>query len=382
VKSSFRLARPSRTVLMSMAASTLLSAAGWAATSPSGASTPTFLSSLGPPQQVASTVPGNGDVNPYGVAMVPTSGGKLVKGDILVSNFNDKANVQGTGKTIVELSPSGSRTTFAQLRTLPHSLSCPGGIGLSTALSILPGGWVVVGSLPASSSGALPNVNPAGCLLVLNSAGKPVETWSNVNINGPWDMTEAATGSGAALFVSNALSRPAGLQDTPQSGECSVVRIDVAFPAGKPPSMTSSTVIANELFWKGNKAAFVLAPTGLALGHNGTLYVAETPSNHITAISNALTRTKPVKDGSSTLISGGALNEPLGMTLAPNGDLVVVNGNDGNAVEISPQGKQVATRTLVKNGAGALFGVTLAPNGQELFFVDDGTNALDVAHAM
>ena len=62
----------------------------------------------------------------------------------------------------------------------------------------------------------------------------------------------------------------------------------MAFPAGKPPTMTSSTVIANELFWKGNKAAFVLAPTGLALGHNGTLYVAETPSNHITAISNAL----------------------------------------------------------------------------------------------
>ena len=93
-----------------------------------------------------------------------------------------------------------------------------------------------------------------------------------------------ATKSGADLFVSNALSRPAGLQDTPQSGMCSVVRVSVSLTAGKMPAMTGTTEIASGLFWKANKAAFVLAPTGLALGHNGTLYVAETPSNHITAI--------------------------------------------------------------------------------------------------
>ena len=65
--------------------------------------------------------------------------------------------------------------------------------------------------------------------------------------------------------------------------------------------------------------------------------------------------------------------------LAPNGDILVMNGNDGDAVEISPQGKQVATRTLVKNGAGDLFGVTVAPGGQELFFGNDGTNAVDMS---
>ncbi len=331
---------------------------------------------------MASTVPGNGDVNPYGVAVVPTSGGRLVKGDVLVSNFNDKANTQGTGKTIVEVSPTGSETMFAQVGALPHPLSCPGGVGLTTALSVLPGGWVVVGSLPSGPSGALPNVNPAGCLIVLNSAGRPVETWTSPDINGPWDMTETTTGSGADLFVSNALSRPAGLQDTPQSGTCTVVRVDVSISAGKAPSMTATTVVASGLLWKGNKAAFVLAPTGLALAPSGTLYVAETPTNHITAIPDALTRTKPIKDGSSTLSSGGALNAPLGMALAPNGDLIVMNGNDGDAVEISPQGKQVATRELIKNGAGDLFGLTMSPGGRELFFGDDGTNALEVAHAM
>lgn len=143
--------------------------------------------------------------------------------------------------------------------------------------------------------------------------------------------------------------------------------------------MTSSSAIGTGFFWKGDKAAFVLAPTGLALSSSGTLYVAETPHNRITAIPNAEKRTTAVKDGSSTLFSGGALNAPLGMTIAPNGDLVVMNGNDGNAVEVTPQGKQVATMTLVKNGAGDLFGVTLPPGGRELIFVNDGTNALDVS---
>jgi hypothetical protein len=382
VKSRFGSTRAPRSVLFSAASVALISAAGWAGSSSASAAAPSFLSSLGPPQQVVSTVPGNGDVNPYGVAMVGSTAGKLVKGDILVSNFNDKANVQGTGKTIVELSSTGTRKTFAQLGTLPRSMSCPGGIGLTTALSVLPGGWVVVGSLPAGPSGALPNVNPAGCLIVLDSAGKPVETWSNQDINGPWDMTEATTSAGADLFVSNALSRPAGVQGTPQSGNCAVVRIDVSLPAGKLPSVTSTNVVADGLPWKANKAAFVLAPTGLALGHSGMLYVAETPTNRITAIPDALTRTKPVKDGTSTLFSGGALNAPLGMALAPNGDLVVMNGGDGNAVEITAQGKQVGARELIKNGGGDLFGVTMAPGGQQLFFGDDGTNALEVAHAM
>jgi hypothetical protein len=380
VKSNFGLARAPRSVLIPATTAALIAALGWAVNSSAGASAPTFLSSLGPPQKIASTVPGNGDVNPYGVAVVPSTGGKLVKGDVLVSNFNDKANVQGTGKTIVELSPTGPRTTFAELGALPGSLSCPGGIGLTTALLVLPGGWVVVGSLPAAPSGALPNVSPAGCLIVLNNAGKPVETWSNLHINGPWDMTEVTTNSGAGLFVSNA--RPTGPKGMPQSGDCSVARVDISLPAGKLPTMTSTTVVADGISCKANKVAFVLAPTGLALSHTGTLYVAETASNRITAIPDALTRTKPVKDGTSTLFSGGALNLPLGMAMAPNGDLIVMNGGDGNAVEITPQGKQVATRELIKNGAGDLFGVTLAPGGQQLFFVNDGTNALEVAHAM
>jgi hypothetical protein len=343
-------------------------------------SAPAFLSSLGKPAQVASTVPANGDVNPYGIVVVPSTVGTLVKGDTLISNFNNKANVQGTGTTIVQVSPAGTFRTFATIGPLPASSACPGGIGLTTALSVLPGGWVVVGSLPAGPGGALPLANPAGCLIVLNSNGGVTETWSNKDINGPWDMTEEVTGPGVDLFVSNVLSRPNGVTKTPQAGDAStIVRITVSLAAGQPPKMTGSRVIGSGFISKANKAAFVQGATGVVLGANGTLYVAETVRNEISEIPNALTRTTAMADGTSTLSSGGWLNGPLGLTLAPNGDVIVMNANDGNAVEISPQGHQVAKRTLVPKGAGDLFAAAIGSGGQGLLFVNDGTNALDIA---
>jgi hypothetical protein len=66
------------------------------------------------------------------------------------------------------------------------------------------------------------------------------------------------------------------------------------------------------------------------------------------------------------------------MTVVANGDIVVVNGNNGNAVEVNPAGKQVATKTLAKNGAGDLFGLAPTQAGNDLLFVNDGTNALDL----
>jgi hypothetical protein len=53
--------------------------------------------------QATAKVP-NGDVNPYGVAVVGRSQGAEVAGDVLVSNFNSgppPAGLQGRGTTIV-----------------------------------------------------------------------------------------------------------------------------------------------------------------------------------------------------------------------------------------------------------------------------------------
>jgi hypothetical protein len=318
-------------------------------------------------------------VNPYGVAVVPSSAGRLTAGDILVSNFNDKANVQGTGTTIVQVSPAGKTTLFANVSALPAGQSCPGGIGLTTALGILPGGWVVVGSLPTTAGGALPGLDPAGCLIVLNDRGTAVETITGKDIVGPWDLAVNSSATSAQLFVSNALGGNTTTDHgVPVTGNCTVVRLDLQLSATAPPVLTSSTVVGSGYPWRANKAALVLAPTGLALGRDGTLYVADTLTNTISAIPQALNRTTPIAATASTLSAGGALDAPLGMTLAPNGDLVVVNGNNGNAVEITPAGRQLTARTLVKNGAGDLFGVITTQAGNGIFVVNDGTNAIDM----
>ena len=344
---------------------------------PAAQTAASFLGQLHAGSQIASTVPAKGDVNPYGLAVVPATAGRLTAGDILVSNFNDKANVQGTGTTIVQVSRAGKTSLFADLASLPAGMACPGGVGLTTALGILPGGWVVVGSLPTTKGGALPALDPAGCLIVLNDQGTVVQTITNKNIAGPWDLAVTSTATSAQVFVSNALGGNTSTSSgTPVTGNCTVVRLDFDLSAASPPTLTGTTVVGSGYPWRANKAALVLAPTGLAVGNNGTLYVADTETNTISAIPQATTRTAAQAATAGLLSAGGALDAPLGMTLAPNGDLIVVNGNNGNAVEVTPAGRQLTTKTLVKNGAGDLFGIVTTPDG--ILAVNDGTNALEL----
>ena len=123
-----------------------------------------------------------------------------------------------------------------------------------------------------------------------------------------------------------------------------VVRIDLALTAGAPPKVTGTTVIGTAYPWKADKTALVLAPTGLALGANGTLDVADTQTSSISAIPNATTRTAALTAAATQITSGGGRNAPLGMVVAPYGSVIVVNGNDGNATEVSRQVPRSRTR--------------------------------------
>jgi len=354
-----------------------------------------FLSQFDNVVRGPSTVPTNGDVNPYGIAVVPQSTGNLVQGGVLMSNFNDAANAQGTGTTIVEEMPDGSVSQFAQITQASTSGPCPGGIGLTTALSVLPGGWVVVGSLPTSANGPTNQGTPqgigSGCLLVLNSTGQLVETWAGTNINGPWDMTSVSFGSTAFLFVTNVLNGtvaadsgvPADQPGATVNGG-TVVRIKVGLGWNQIPKMESQTVVASGFAEHTDPAALVVGPTGVALGWNGTLYVADSVNNRIAVVPNALWRNGTFGvPGGLTLSDASVLDDPLGMTLAPNGDVLTVNGNNGLIVETAPWGQTIGTATLddtgaPPGGAGDLFGLALVPGGRGIWFVDDGTNTLDL----
>jgi sugar lactone lactonase YvrE len=286
-------------------------------------------------------VPANGDINPYGIVTVPTSVGKLQAGQLLISNFNAKEsakeNGQGTGTTIVQVSTAGKLSLFATIdaKTLPGP--CPGGVGLTTALNILPGGYVVVGSLPTTNGKAA--TAKYGCLIVLDSEGKTVETIAGKNIQGPWDSTAKSEGSKTMLFVSNALNGgPVVGKKTIDNS--TVLRIELESGEHQTPKVLSETVIANGIPWIDSAEALVLGPTGLALASNGTLYVASTEDSKILAISEAMTRTTAAAKGGTVLTEGGHLKEPLGMVLAPNGNIITSNGGDGNMVETTLAGRQ------------------------------------------
>src|SRR6202790_1958959 len=257
-----------------------------------------FIAPLKDIQKIASTVPSNRDINPYGVAVVPQTTGALVKGDILVSNFNNAKNFQGTGTTIVAITPGGGLKLFAQIDAAKLPGACPGGVGLTTALVVLRSGWVIVGSLPTTDGTAA--TAKAGCLIVLNRFGQPVETLSGGEINGPWDMTALDLDRAAILFVTNVLNDTvAGNGAVVRKG--TVLRIILSIPdegegegegengQGKPREVLR-TIIGSGFEERTDPNALVIGPTGLGLGENGTLYVADTLVNRIAAIPNAVTR--------------------------------------------------------------------------------------------
>jgi hypothetical protein len=352
----------------------MLPAAGAVAGSPQS-----FIGQFHKISNVASTVPRNGDVNPYGMVTIRQSRGKLRRGDVLVSNFNDEANLQGTGTTIVQVSPRGRRSLFAHVSPSGLPGACPGGVGLTTALAVVHG-WVVVGSLP-TSNGMSPTAQ-AGCLIVLDSQGRVRETFSGHGIDGPWDMTSLCAGPFAQLFVTNVLNGTVAA-DGAVVHRGTVLRLTLGFPAGQPPKLLALTRIGSGFAERTDPAALVVGPTGVGLGRGGTLYVADSVTNRIAAIPDAPLRQTSAGAG-LTVTRNGALSTPLGLTIAPNGDVLTVNGGNGKIVEITPGGVQVATRQLDSSGspagAGALFGLVVKGQGQGIYYVDDATNKLRLLH--
>jgi hypothetical protein len=206
-------------------------------------------------------------------------------------------------------------------------------------------------------------------------------------------MTSVNFGRVAELFVTNVLNGTVGaaldvrppidLTQTagPTVNRGTVLRLLVTTPSDGygVPRLLDSDVIGSGFGEHTDPAALVIGPTGVGIGRNGTLYVADSVGNRITAIPNALFRERSAGTG-RTVSVGGRINGPLGLAIAPGGDILTVNSGDGNIVETTPRGKQVAVMTITPGGAGALFGIAVAPHGSGVYFVDDSVNTLDLLH--
>ncbi len=330
-----------------------------------------------PPTFSVSTIPANGDVNPYGVAFVPVGfaagDGPLEAGDILVSNFNDGANLQGTGTTIVRIDSSGNQSLFFQGRSP---------LGLTTALGVLRAGFVVVGNLPTTSPAATCTQGPlgqmrgvdSGSLLILDASGKVVrELRSPKFLDGPWDLTVSDGGDTASIFVSNVLNG-------------TVSRIDLALD-GRRVEVLGMTRIASGYAHRCDPAALVVGPTGLALDEGAdVLYLAATGDNTLFAVQDPF---GSADGGTGTVVVQDSvhLHGPLGLALAANGDLITSQGDAVNPDAAHPSEivEYTAAGIFVDQvqfdpAAGSAFGLALKQSGSAFVFaaVDDGTNELDI----
>jgi hypothetical protein len=339
---------------------------------------------------LTSTVADNGDLNPYAIVVAPVSAGVIEKDDVLVDNFNNVSNLQGTGGTIILYRPSTKATTlFAKL---PQRVAqCPGGVGLTTAMTMLKTGWIIVGSTP--STDGTTRTKGDGCLLVLDPKGQLVATWTGPTINGPWgNMAVVDTGDSAMLFISMA---GFGLQGPdvrdPETGypvtvhQATVLRLELKIADGKPPELVSQTVIGHGFSQRADRDNFLFGPTGLALGTDDTLYVTDGMDNVITAIPDAVKRTDSAGTG-RVVTEGGLLAWPLAMTTTKAGHLLVCNGRDGRVIEVDPiAGKQIYAQWIDTDqaqtppGNGDLFGIAMTPDGNGFYYVEDDMNTLMLA---
>jgi DNA-binding beta-propeller fold protein YncE len=214
--------------------------------------------------------------------------------------------------------------------------------------------------------------------MILDKNGNVVANLrSSAFLDGPWDLTVVDQGSQAIVFVSNVLSG-------------TITRLDLSIPAvGDHVTVDSMTKIGSGYMHTGDPMAFEIGPTGLAYdAATDVLYVASTGDNAIFSISNAAERHSNARMGNLVYQDSAHLRGPLGLVLAPNGNLIAANGDSENGdptqpselVEFTKSGQFVGQIPVDTGGQGGAFGIAVEAEGDRVRFaaVDDISNSLKV----
>lgn len=317
-------------------------------------------------QTIGSAVdPLNGDQNPYGLDVAKADASKIERGDLVVCNFNNAANVQGTGTTIIALHPQLGSTPqrIAQSSTL---LGC-------TELALAPDDTIWASAFAA-------NDNP-----ILGSDGSLLTTLPGGPWHGPFGQTFSPHHGPfgvAAFYESNA-------------ADGSIVRINI-----NPGPKFTFDVIASGFAVNHGVPGSILGPSGLQYDKaHDRLYIVDGADNTLVAfrhvstipaggiVVSGTTFSGPFRHRARLVFSGPPLNGPISTALMPDGHLVVGNTLDPAGknlmVEITPRGHVLAIKNVDTGAAGALFGMVATGqpdefDGTRLWFDDDNDNTVKV----
>jgi len=317
-----------------------------------------------------STIPSNGDLNPYGVLFVTGNlGGTLQPGDVLVSNFNTSTNTMFLGTTIVDIR-NGAQTAT------PFYTSTAAGEGLSLALGQLRN-FIIIGNVPTVAGTAGP-----GALTVLNSSGAVVSTLSDPKatfIDGPWGLAINQRFFESQIFVSNVLNG-------------TVWRLDVSVSEFHGVTINDEVKVGSDYSFELNFPTVVNGPAGLAYdAKNDFLYVASEFDNEIFAIADASKiSSNQSTPGTVVYKDSDHLHGPTGLLLLSNGDLLTANDDGVNVnplepselVEFTPGAPTgtFVTQLSIDPANGGAFGIALTKNGAQtlLAYVDDNATTLSI----
>ncbi|MEO6912559.1 MAG: hypothetical protein ABI182_00885 [Candidatus Baltobacteraceae bacterium] len=311
---------------------------------------------------IGSTVdPQNGDQNPYGLDVARVDADQIETGDLVVCNFNNAANVQGTGTTIVALHPRPGSTPL-RIAAREELLGCD-------ALALAPNDNIWAAAFADNDN---PIVSPSRGLLTSLDQGP----W-----HGPFGQTFAAHPGPfgiAAFYESNA-------------GNGSIVRIDILSGGG-----FRFDVIATGFAVNHGAPGSILGPSGLQYdAKHDRLYIVDGADNTLVAfrhvstipaggiVVNGGTFSGPFAHRARLVFSGAPLNGPISSALLPNGHLVLGNTLDPNGqnlmVEITANGRVLAIKNVDTGLGAALFGMVAAGRSLgdlKLYFNDDNDNTV------